>query len=297
MAAVLLGPAAGDGLLRRLRAAAPAAFWLGAAILLVHALAAAVGWLWTPYGWQDIKAGPPLAPASWAHPFGVDQSGRDVFSRVLRGGHVVILLSLSGTALGVAVGAALGLTAGYLRGWFDEVLMRLVDAAVSIPFLILALLIVAVVGPTGAGDLRLLVLVVAVVYAPRVARVARACAMDVATRDFVTVARLRGEGAPSIVAREILPNCTGPLLVEFALRAGYAPILIGSLGFLGFGVRAPLPEWGRMMSENRDLIWTTPATLLGPGLTLASLVVGLNLFTEGLARVLGRGGAAAARAP
>jgi peptide/nickel transport system permease protein len=279
--------------LYRLARAAPLALWVGAAILTVHLAAAAVGWVWTPYGWQDIKAGPPVAPASWEHPFGVDQSGRDVLSRVLYGGHIVILLALSGTALGVAIGGGLGLLSGYLRGWFDEVLMRVVDAVVSIPFLILALLIVAVAGPTGAGDLRLLVLVVAIVYAPRVARVARAAAMDVATRDFVTVARLRGESAASIVGREILPNCTGPLLVEFALRAGYAPILIGSLGFLGFGVRAPLPEWGRMMSENRDLVWVAPATLLGPGLTLASLVVGLNLFTEGVARVLGRSGRSA----
>ncbi|MFO1037912.1 MAG: ABC transporter permease [Geminicoccaceae bacterium] len=274
----------------RLRATAPVAFWVGAAILALHLIAAGIGWVWTPYGWQDIKAGPPVAPASWAHPFGVDQSGRDVFSRVLYGGHIVILLAISGTALGVAIGGALGLLSGYLRGWFDEVLMRLTDAIISIPFLILALLIVAIAGPSGAGDLRLLVLVVALVYAPRVARVARAAGMDVATRDYVTVARLRGESAFSIVGREILPNCSGPLLVEFALRAGYAPILIGSLGFLGFGVRAPLPEWGRMMSENRDLIWTTPSALLGPGLTLASLVIGLNLFTEGLARVLGRTG-------
>jgi peptide/nickel transport system permease protein len=127
------------------------------------------------------------------------------------------------------------------------------------------------------------VLVVALVYAPRIARIARAAAMDIATRDFVTVARLRGESAWSVMRRELLPNATGVLLVEFALRAGYAPVLVGSLGFLGFGLRPPTPEWGLMISENRALI-----TVLGPGLALASLVVGLNLFTEGLARILGR---------
>jgi peptide/nickel transport system permease protein len=91
-----------------------------------------------------------------------------------------------------------------------------------------------------------------------------------------------------VVRREILPNCSGPLLVEFALRAGYAPVLIGSLGFLGFGVRAPLPEWGRMIAENRNLIFTTPEALLAPGIALATLVVGLNLFTDGIARMIGR---------
>src|SRR5215813_10056435 len=117
---------------------------------------------------------------------------------------------------------------------------------------------------------------------------ARAAAMDIATRDYVTVARLRGESAWSVVRRELLPNATGVLLVEFALRAGYAPVLIGSLGFLGFGMRPPSPEWGLMMSENRNLLVVSPVTVLGPGLMLASLVVGLNLFTEGLARILGR---------
>ena len=117
---------------------------------------------------------------------------------------------------------------------------------------------------------------------------ARAAAIDIATRDFVTVARLRGESAWSVMRRELLPNATSVLLVEFALRAGYAPVLIGSLGFLGFGLRPPTPEWGLMISENRALIMITPITVLGPGLALASLVVGLNLFTEGLARILGR---------
>ncbi len=117
---------------------------------------------------------------------------------------------------------------------------------------------------------------------------ARAAAIDIATRDFVMVARLRGESAWSVMRRELLPNATSILLVEFALRAGYAPVLISSLGFLGFGLRPPTPEWGLIISENRALLSITPITVLGPGFALASLVVGLNLFTEGLARILGR---------
>ncbi len=266
----------------------PRSFRIGSVILLVHLVIAATGPLWAPYGYSQMGTGAPLAGMSWAHPFGIDQLGRDVFSRVVHGAHIVILLALSGTGLGLVVGAVLGLLSGYLGGWFDNVLQRLLEALISIPFLVLALIAIASAGPELSGNPILVVLVVALVYAPRIARIARAAAMDIATRDYVTVARLRGESAWSVMRRELLPNATSVLLVEFALRAGYAPVLIGSLGFLGFGLRPPTPEWGLMISENRALIIITPITVLGPGLALASLVVGLNLFTEGLARILGR---------
>jgi len=266
----------------------PISLRIGLAILLAHALVAAVGWVWTPYGYAKLGTGIPLSGMSWQHPFGVDQLGRDVFSRVLYGSHVDILLSLSGALLGLVVGAVLGLLSGYLRGVFDGLLQRLNETLISIPFLVLALIAIASAGPAWAGNPLLVILVVALVYAPRVSRMARSAAIDIASRDFITAARLRGEGAWSVMWHELLPNATGVLLVEFALRAGYAPILIGSLGFLGFGMRPPTPEWGLMMSENRNLLVVSPVTMLGPGLMLASLVVGLNLFTEGLARVFGR---------
>jgi len=273
---------------RLLWSQAPQSFRIGLVILLVHLVVAISGPLWAPWGFSQMGAGIPLSGMSWAHPFGIDQLGRDVFSRVVHGAHIVILLSLSGTALGLLVGAVLGLLSGYLGGWFDNLLQRFLEALISIPFLVLALIAIASAGPELSGNPILVVLVVALVYAPRIARIARAAAMDIATRDYVTVARLRGESAWSVMRRELLPNATSVLLVEFALRAGYAPVLVGSLGFLGFGLRPPTPEWGLMISENRALIIITPITVLGPGLALASLVVGLNLFTEGLARILGR---------
>jgi peptide/nickel transport system permease protein len=266
----------------------PMSFRIGAIVLLIHLIIAVTGPFWAPYGYAQMGAGPPLAGMSASHPLGVDQLGRDVFSRVVHGSHIVILLSLSATLLGLVVGAILGLLSGYLGGWFDDVLQRLFEAIISIPFLVLALIAIASAGPEHSGNPWLVVLVVALVYAPRIARMARAAAIDIATRDFVTVARLRGERAWSVMRRELLPNATSVLLVEFALRAGYAPVLIGSLGFLGFGLRPPTPEWGLMISENRALLIVSPITVLGPGLALASLVVGLNLFTEGLARILGR---------
>jgi len=266
----------------------PRSLRIGGAILAVHLIVAIIGPFVAPYGYSQMGAGIPLSGMSWAHPFGVDQLGRDIFSRVIYGGHIVILLSLCGTALGLVLGAILGLLSGYVGGWIDNLLQRLLEALISIPFLVLALLAIAAAGPEAAGDPVLVVFVVALVYAPRIARMARSAAIDIATRDFVTIARLRGESAWSVMRRELLPNATSVLLVEFALRAGYAPVLIGSLGFLGFGMRPPTPEWGLMIAENRALLIISPVTVLGPGLALASLVVGLNLFTEGLARILGR---------
>jgi peptide/nickel transport system permease protein len=266
----------------------PRSLRIGGAILSLHLILAVIGPFVAPYGYAQMGAGIPLSGMSWAHPFGVDQLGRDIFSRVIYGGHIVILLYLCGTALGLVLGAILGLLSGYVGGWIDNMLQRLLEALISIPFLVLALLAIAAAGPEAAGDPILVVFVVALVYAPRIARMARSAAIDIATRDFVTIARLRGESAWSVMRRELLPNATSVLLVEFALRAGYAPVLIGSLGFLGFGMRPPTPEWGLMIAENRALLIISPVTVLGPGLALASLVVGLNLFTEGFARILGR---------
>jgi ABC-type dipeptide/oligopeptide/nickel transport system permease subunit len=130
--------------------------------------------------------------------------------------------------------------------------------------------------------------VVVLVYAPRIARMARSVAVDLVTRDFVTVARARGEPVRSIVWRELTPNGAGVLLVEFGVRAGYAPILISSLGFLGFGARPPSPEWGLMISENRAGLFTAPLIVLAPCAALALLVISLNLVTDGIARALGR---------
>jgi peptide/nickel transport system permease protein len=199
-----------------------------------------------------------------------------------------LVIAICGTALGLVVGASVGLLAGYVRGVFDEVVMRLSDALISVPFIVLALLVIAAASPDVAGSPLLLIGVIGTVYAPRIARMARSVALEVSTRDFVLAAKLRGESAWSIVIRELLPNATSALLVEFAVRAGYAPVMIGSLGFLGLGIRPPIPEWGLMMSENRSALVLAPAVVLGPGLALAFLVVGLNLFTEGIARILGR---------
>jgi peptide/nickel transport system permease protein len=265
----------------------PPTMIIGGLLLLAHIVMALVGIVWTPYPMSKIGTGATFAPPTWEHLFGTDALGRDVFSRVMYGGHIVLVLSLSGTMLGAIIGVMVGLVSAYVGGWLDEIMMRLTDALVSIPFLMLALLFIAAAGPENMGSPLLLMLVVTLLYAPRMARMARAAGIEVVTRDFVALARTRGESSWSIIRREVLPNTSGTLLVEFAVRLGNAPLVIGSLGFLGFGLRPPTPEWGLMISEHRNYLMIAPAIILGPAFVLASFVIGANLFTDGLARILG----------
>lgn len=261
---------------------------IGSAILLGYLFVAITGPLWAPYGFAQVGIDAPFSGPSPEHLLGTDQLGRDVFSRVIYGTRVVMFMALTSTALAVVLGGALGLLSGFIGGWLDELLMRGVELLISIPFLIFALIIVAAAGPKLAGTIPMLIGVVVLLYTPRVMRLTRSVAVDLVTRDFVTVARTRGEPFWSIVVRELAPNATGVLLVEFGLRAGWAPILIGTLGFLGVGVRPPTPEWGLMMAESRVALGVQPIVVLAPAAALAGLVIGINLTTDGLARLLGR---------
>ena len=261
---------------------------IAALVLFGYFVIALTAPLWVPYDPFAAGTGLPYSGSSTSHLFGTDILGRDVFSRVAYGTRDVLYLSLTSTFIATVIGGLVGLASGLVGGWVDELLMRLFETIISIPLLVLALLAIAAAGPSASGSSLLLIGVVVLVYAPRIARMARSVAVDLVTRDFVTVARARGESVRSIVWRELTPNAAGVLLVEFGVRAGYAPILISSLGFLGFGARPPSPEWGLMISENRAALFTAPLTVLAPSITLAVLVVSLNLVTDGIARALGR---------
>jgi peptide/nickel transport system permease protein len=260
--------------------------WAGAAIVLVYVLVALTGPLWAPYEAAKILTGNPFEGASLQHPFGTDNLGRDVFSRVVIGTRSVLAMTFAATLLAVAVGGLIGVVLGYLRNWIDEIGMRIVDIFISIPTLVLALLIISGVG----NSLWLVVVTVAFLFAPRVARVARAATLNVVTNDYIAAALARGESTLSICLREILPNITGVMLVEFAIRSAFAIIFIGSLGFLGFGAPPPTPEWGLMINEARANANNSLYPVLAPATAMAVLVIGINLLADGLSRLIGQQG-------
>jgi peptide/nickel transport system permease protein len=253
------------------------------AILLVHGIVAVTGPLWAPYPPLELLVGEPFEGPSRAHVLGTDNFGRDVFSRLVHGERIVLALALASAGIAVVVGSAVGVLSAYMRGWADESVNRLLEIIISIPPLILALLILGALG----SSYGLVVGIVAFFFAVRVATVIRAAALDVVTEDFVTAAKLRGEAAWSIAARELLPNVLASVLVEFSLRTGYAVLFIGGLSFLGFGAAPPTPDWGLMINEGRTYIASALWPVLGPSLALASLVVALSLFTEGLGEFFG----------
>jgi len=270
----------------RRRIGLSASGWLGGTIILVYVLVALTGSFWAPYEASKILTGAPFEGASLAHPFGTDNLGRDVFSRVVLGTRSVLAMTFSATLLAVVAGGLIGVVFGYLRNWIDEVGMRIVDILISIPTLVLALLIIGAVG----NSLWLVVVTVAFLFTPRVARVARAATLNVVTNDYISAALARGESTLSICLREILPNITGIMLVEFAIRSAFAIIFIGSLGFLGFGAPPPTPEWGLMINEARANASNSLWPVLAPAAAMAVLVIGINLFADSLSRLIDRQG-------
>ena len=195
------------------------------------------------------------------------------------------MVALAATLLGAALGASLGLVTGYFRGVVDEVLMRIVDAFLAIPLVILATVALVALGPSRGA----LIVVIGIVFAPIIARTVRAAVLSERELEYVEAAKLRNERAPYIMFAEILPNVTGPIVVEFTVRLGYAIFAIATLTFLGFGVQPPSPDWGLQIKENYVILnggywWPT----FFPALAIAALVVGVNLIADGLTQAFER---------
>jgi peptide/nickel transport system permease protein len=265
---------------------------VGFFIVLFWVVVAVLAPLFTPYTplEQDWKA-PNQGPSS-EHILGTDELGRDLWSRLIYGARVVLVLmpitdnfwipggtALWGVIVALFVGTALGLIGGYHGGWIDEIIMRLLDAMMAVPIILLYLIIMAALGASALN----VVIAMTIVGTPGIARLVRSLTLDIRTREYIRAAETRGESPWYIMFVEILPNARGPIIIDAMLRVGYAIFAMGTLGFLGLGIPPPSPDWGSMVAKGREFILIgSPWAALWPSLAIASLVVGLNLLADGL---------------
>jgi peptide/nickel transport system permease protein len=264
------------------RALSQPATLFGTVLVAAHLFLALFSPLIAPHDSSALVAAPLLRP-SWDFLMGTDQIGRDYFSRIIEGGRIALLVSFCGVAIALAVGTVLGVLAGYVGGRFDEIIMRFVDAMMSIPEIILIAILTLALGK----DIWALIPVVAAVYTWGVVRVMRAKTSSLSTLDFVRAAELRGESRFAIILREILPNLTGLLGVELAVRVSSAVLRISALSFLGLGISQPTPDWGLMVQEAMGVVFTDPWFLMLPAVMLSTLIIGVNFMVDGFARAFG----------
>jgi peptide/nickel transport system permease protein len=261
------------------------AFVLGLVILGFWVVCAIFGTLIAPQDPQADDILNKLSAPSADHLFGTDRLGRDVLSRVIVGAREILIMAPLATVLGTVLGTAIGLFTGYYRGLIDEVVMRIVDALLSVPVIIVALLAIVAVGPSR----RTLIIVIGIVFAMIIAKTVRAAVLSERELDYVQAARLRNERSPYIMFAEILPNVMGPVVVEFTVRLGYAIFTIATLAFLGFGADPSIPDWGTDISENYQFIsggvWWA---VLFPALAIATLIVAINLIADAIAQTFER---------
>jgi peptide/nickel transport system permease protein len=262
-----------------------AALAIGIAILgLVLAVTILAPWL-APYPATEQHILERLQGPSAKYPLGTDQYGRDLLSRALLGGRTALVLGVGAVMLGLALGVPVGLAAGYLGGWADNAIMRLVDAMLSFPSLLLALLIITALGASTSHAL----LAIGVANAPGLARIVRSATLSVREEDYVLAARARGDSHLYLIFGEIFPNVLPAIVVELTIRIGFAMLAGASLSFLGLGVQPPQADWGLMIREARQHVFLSPWPLAVPGLALGLTIIAFNLFGDGLRDRLGRG--------
>jgi peptide/nickel transport system permease protein len=265
---------------------------VGLVIVLFWVIVAVFAPLFTQYTplEQDWKA-PNQGPSS-AHILGTDELGRDLWSRMIYGARVILVqmpitenfwipggTALWGVIVALIIGMTLGLLGGYYGGWIDEIIMRLLDAMMAVPIILLYMIIMAALGASAVN----VVIAITIVGTPGIARLVRSLTLDIRTREYIRAAETRGESPWHIMFVEILPNARGPIIIDAMLRVGYAIFAMGTLGFLGLGIPPPSPDWGSMVAKGREFILTgSPWATLWPCIAIASLVVGLNLLADGL---------------
>jgi peptide/nickel transport system permease protein len=257
--------------------AIPLSAWIGIIGVAIAFFCATFGPWIAPFGETDV-VGDVWAPPGGEFLFGTDNLGRDLLSRLIFGARTTILVALAATILSFALGMLLSFAAAVTGGIVDQVLSRVNDLMMSIPMLIFALVVLAVL----PQSLLVLVLVMAVLDSTRVYRLGRAVALDVAVMEFVEAARLRGEGTGWIIFREILPNTLAPLLAEFGLRFAFSILFLSTLSFLGLGIQPPAADWGGMVKDNKDGILFGVSAALIPGAAIAFLAICVNLIVDWL---------------
>ena len=255
---------------------------IGLSILLFHVILAITSPLYVPYDYKAIDPSLMLQAPSSEYWFGTDSLGRDVFTRTILGGRTALTVTFFGSLIALIWGGALGIFCGLVGGKIDDVVMRIIDAFLSIPWILAMLLIVSLLGTTT------LVLIPALgfFYGKGIVRVARAATHDVIAKDFIVSARARGHSNLSIIWNEILPNVRDAIMVEGAMRWSWMLLGFSSLSFLGFGVSPPTPDWGLMISNARGLMSFAYWAVLAPIFGLSSLIIGINLTADAFAKAL-----------
>lgn len=218
------------------------------------------------------------AGGSISYPLGTDAIGRDILSRLIYGARLSLVIGLAVVALSVVVGTVLGMAAGYFRGVFEIAVMRLMDIILTLPSLLLAIVIVAILGP----GLMNAMLAVAIVVLPHYVRITRAAVISEMSRDYVTAARMNGAGHLRLMFNEVLPNCMAPLIVQASLGISTAILDAAALGFLGLGAQPPSPEWGTMLADAREFVMRAWWVVTFPGLAILITVLAFNLLGDGL---------------
>lgn len=247
----------------------------GMTVLLITAIIGIFAPWIAPYGETQIIGGG-YQPWGSAHLLGTDSLGRDMLSRMIYGTRNTVGLAVMTTAITFSVGASLGMASALKGGWIDQIMSRIIDVLMSVPPLILALILLAIVG----SSIPNMVAVIAVIYVAPIFRLARAAAMDVVELDFVQAAKLRGEGVIWLISREILPNISSTLLAEFGLRFCYVFLFIAALSFLGLGIQPPTADWGSMVKENATLISFGDITPLIPAAAIGVVTVAINFIVD-----------------
>jgi peptide/nickel transport system permease protein len=256
---------------------------IGLTILVAHLVIALISPSIVPYEPTQIDASSLMQSPSMEHLFGTDSFGRDVFSRVLMGGRIALVITIIAGVLAITWGGLLGIVIGFLGGVVDEVVMRFVDALLSFPSILIYQLVISVLGSSNL----ILILVLSITNGISIIRIARGATLGFVARDFITAARARGERTATVVLRELLPNVFDVLLVEFAMRWSWMLLYFSSLSFLGFGVTPPTPDWGLMIAENRSRLAIAPWSSIFPMIALGTLVIGINLAADALAKAMG----------